>query len=132
MKLFIGCAKMARWVGAAAATDGAAAAVEETEGDVAVAGYFVEGAVGFVDLPGAGDHAAVFVGVGVTEHDLLMVVPTFQEWAVCFAGPELAHDGGGVLEVFDGFEEGDGLEAGVVDLAVGIEGGLDFDSAEAG
>ncbi len=100
--------------GAAAAAYGAASAVEEAEGDAAVAGYLVEGAVGFVDLPGAGDHAAVFVGVGVAEHDFLMVVPAFEEGFVGFAGPELAHDGGCVLEVFDGLEEGDWLEAGVV------------------
>ena len=47
--------------GAAAAAHGASAAVEEAEVDAAVAGYLVEVAVSFVDLPGAGDHAAVFV-----------------------------------------------------------------------
>ncbi len=108
--------------GAAAAADGAAAAVEEAEVDAAVAGDLVEGAVGLVDLPGAGDHAAVFVGVGVAEHDLLMVVPTCKQRLVGFAGPELAHDGGGVLEVFDGLEERDGLKAGIVDSSVASGG----------
>ena len=75
--------------GAAAAAYGSSAAVEEAQGDAAVAGYLVEGAVGFVDLPGAGDHAAVFVGVGVAEHDLLLVVPGFEQRLVGIAGPEL-------------------------------------------
>ena len=114
--------------GAAAAAYGASAAVEEAQGDAAVAGDLVEGAVGLVDLPGAGDHAAVFVGVGVAEHDLLAVVPGFEQGLVGFAGPELAHDGGGVLEVFDGLEERDGLEAGVGSPSVGF----DVDAAEAG
>ena len=34
--------------------------------------------------------------------------------SVRLAGPELAHDRGSVLEVFDGLEERDGLEAGIV------------------
>ena len=42
------------------------------------------------------------------------------------AGPELAHDGGGVLEVFDGLEEGDGLEAGVGGAVVGGWRGFDL------
>ena len=50
-------------------------AMEEAEGDVALAGDLVERAVGLVDLPGAGNHAAVLVGVGVAEHDLLLMVP---------------------------------------------------------
>ncbi len=118
--------------GAAAAAYGASAAVEEARCDAAVAGDLMEGAVGLVDLPGAGDHAAVFVGVGVAEHDLLAVVPGFEERLVGIAGPEFAHDGGGVLEVFDGFEERDGLEAGVVALRAVAADGFDFDSAEAG
>ena len=61
--------------GSAAAAYGSSAAVEEAQGDAAVAGDLVEGAVGLPDLPGAGDHAAVLVGVGVAEHDLLVVVP---------------------------------------------------------
>ena len=112
--------------GAAAASDGAATAMEEAEGDVAFASDLVECAVGLVDLPRAGDHAAVLVGVGVAEHDLLLTVPRFEQGRVGFAGPELAHDGRRVLQIFDGLKERDGLEAGVVAI------GFDADSAEAG
>ena len=100
--------------GSAAAADGASATVKEAEGDAGFAGHGVQGAMGFEDLPGAGDHAAVFVGVGVAEHDFLGMVPRFQQRGVGGGRPELAADGGGVLEVFDGLEEGNGLEAGVV------------------
>ncbi len=103
--------------GAAAAADGSAAAVEEAQGHAALAGHLVERAVGLVDLPGAGDHAAIFVGVGVAEHDLLLVVPGFEQRLVGLAGPEFAHDGGSVLEILDGLEERDGLEAGIVAAA---------------
>ena len=38
-----------------------------------------------VDLPGAGEHAAVFVGVGVAEHHLLPVVPGVEQLAIASA-----------------------------------------------
>ncbi len=114
VKLSIGCAKMARWVGPPPRPTVPPRPWKRRRCDAALAGDLVQGAVGLVDLPGAGDHAAVFVGVGVAEHDLLVAVPGFEQWLVGFAGPELAHDGGGVLKVFDGLEERDGLEAGVV------------------
>ena len=51
----------------------------------------------------------------------------FEQRLVGVAGPELAHDGGRVLEVFDGLEERDGLQAGVSEGRVA----LDLDAAEA-
>ncbi len=65
--------------GSAAAAYGAAAAVEEAQRDAALAGDLMQRAVGLPYLPGAGDHAAVFVGVGVAEHDLLLPVPGFEQ-----------------------------------------------------
>ena len=98
---------------AAAAADGAPAAVEETELDAGVAGRLMEGAVGLEDFPGGGEHAAVFVGVGIAEHDFLGAVPGGEQGLVGGAGPELAADLGGVLEIGNGLKEGDGLKAGV-------------------
>ena len=111
---------------AAAAPYGTAASVEEPQSHVAFAGNFVERAVGLVDLPCAGDHAAILVGVGVAEHDFLLVVPGFEKRLVGVAGPKLAHDGGRVLKVFDGLEERHGLKTGVVVLS------FDANSAETG
>ena len=61
--------------GAAAAAYGASAAVEEAEADAARAGYLMQRAMRLPYLPCAGDHAAILVGVGVAEHDFLLVVP---------------------------------------------------------
>src|SRR5258708_34317287 len=119
--------------GAAAAPYGAAASMKEPQSDIAFAGNFVECAVSLVDLPRTRDHAGVFVRIGVAEHDLLVPVPGFQKRSISFAGPKLAHDGGRVLKVFDGLEEGNGLEAGIGILTVGPgRCGLDANPSEAG
>ena len=112
--------------GAAASADGASATMEEAQGDAAFFRDDVEGAVSLVDLPCAGDHAAVLVGVGVAEHDFLAVIPRREQGLVGIARPQCPHDGGRVLQVFDGFEEGDGLQAGIVPF------GFHCDSTEAG
>ncbi len=111
---------------ATATTYSSTATMKEAKCHVALASDFVERAVGLPYLPGAGDHAAVFIGVGVAEHNFLLMVPGFEKRLVGFAGPKLAHDGWGVLEVFDGLEERDGLEAGIVAAR------LDADSAKTG
>ena len=95
--------------GAAAAAHGASAAVEEAEGDAALAGHLMQRAMRLPNLPCAGDHAAIFIGVGVAEHNLLLPVPGLEQGSVGGGGPELAADGGSVAQVFDGFEERDGL-----------------------
>ena len=112
--------------GAAAAPHGASAAVEEAQLDSGFASYGVQSAVGFEDLPGGGNHASVLIGVGVAEHDLLRPGPGFEQRLVRFARPQRAADGRGVLQVFDGFEERDGLQAGIVGCA------LDAHAADAG
>src|SRR5438067_1009870 len=93
----------------------------------------MESAVGLPYLPGGGDHAAVFVGVGVAEHDFLAMVPGFEQGLVGFGAPEGAADGGRILEIFDGLEEGDRLQARIriVGAACGSAAALDADSAEA-
>src|SRR5580658_2921725 len=52
---------------APAAAYGTSAAVEEAQGDAALASYFMQRAVRLPYLPGAGDHAAIFIGVGVAD-----------------------------------------------------------------
>ena len=111
--------------GAAAAAYGASAAMEEAEGDSALGGDLVQRAMRLPYLPCAGDHAAVLVGVGVAEHDFLLVVPGFEQRLVGGGGPELAADGGRVAQVADGLEERDGLQAGVpASFAGGVEAGV--------
>ena len=130
VKLSRGWAKMARWVGPPPRPTVPPRPWKRRRVDAALAGDFMEGAVGLPDLPGAGDHAAIFVGVGVAEHDFLLVIPGREQRLVDVGGPELAADGGRVLQVFDGLEEGDGLQAGVG--VGGIVGAFDADAAEAG
>ncbi len=58
------------------------------------------------------------------------MAPGFEQGLVGGGGPERAHDGGAVLQVFDGLEERDGLEAGV--RVLGIGAALYADTAETG
>src|ERR1700677_2750189 len=98
----------------AATAYSAAAPVKKPKGYAALAGHLVQRAVRFVDLPRARNHAAILVGIGVAEHDLLPMIPACEQRFVGLACPELAHDCGCILEVFDGFEERNGLQAGVL------------------
>ena len=107
--------------GAAAAADGAAPAVEEAEGDVVVLGGGYEVEFGVVKGPVGGEVAAVFVGVGVAEHDFLHIAALFQIVTVEGDGPELFDDVGAGLEVFDGFEEGDDVDGAGGVVAVGVD-----------
>jgi hypothetical protein len=71
----IGCAKMARCVGPPPRPTVPPAAVKEAQLHAGFARHHVQVAMRAEDLPGAGQHAAVFVGVGVAQHHLLPVVP---------------------------------------------------------
>ena len=99
--------------GSAAAAHRAAAAVEEAQLDAGLARHHVQIAMSAENLPRGGQHAAIFVRVGVAEHDLLPVVPAGQELAVVGTAPKLAANGGRVAQVFNGFEERHGHEAGI-------------------
>ena len=120
--------------GATAAAYRSSATVEEAQADAALAGHLVQCAVRLPYLPGAGDHASVLVGVGVAEHNLLLMVPGHEQRLVGGGGPELAADGGCVAQVVDGFEERDGLKAGIgaVWAARQAATAFDADSGEAG
>ena len=65
--------------GAAAASDGAAAAVKEAQLHVALARGAMQVAMGLVQLPDAGQHAAVFVGIGIAQHDFLPASPGIEQ-----------------------------------------------------
>jgi len=103
---------------ATAASDGAAASVKQPELYPALAGDRVKGAVGLVQFPGAGQHAAVFVGVGVTQHDLLPSMPRRQQCAVFGRTPHSAHHVGGVAQGLDGLKQRHGHKTGVIARAL--------------
>ena len=67
---------------------------------------FDEGNLGAVQLPVAGEDAAILVAVAIAQHDVLLTTAALHQCR-CHAGQgiELAHDGRGVAQVFDGFKQ---------------------------
>ena len=59
--------------GATAATDGTAAAMEQTGADAVLVGNTCDGLLGAIQLPSRGDNAAVFRRVRVAQHNLLNI-----------------------------------------------------------
>ena len=90
--------------GPAAATDRAAAAVEQAESDVAAFGDGNEGSLRPIQLPLGRQVAAVLVGVGVADHDLLPALAALDD---LFVSRMFEHGGQGGVRVA---EVGDGLE----------------------
>jgi hypothetical protein len=94
---------------AAAAPDRAAAAVEQAQRDAVVFAQRAEKLdqidLGAVQLPVAGEAAAVLVAVGVAEHDVLLCAAAHHHG--CDAGQRVEgpHDRCGVAQVADGFEQ---------------------------
>ena len=99
--------------GAAATADRAAAPVEEAGFDVVTAGDVEDGLLRAVELPGAGEDAAVFAAVGVAEHDFLGIVLVGEQGAVGGVVEQLRQDGVDVFQVFDGFKERRNRQGGV-------------------
>ena len=95
----------------AAASDAAAATVEQAHTDIVFFEEFDQAQFRLIETPRAGHVAAVFVGIGIAEHDFLNVVAALQQVAVPFVAEHGFHDGAGVFEGFDGFEEGDDVDA---------------------
>jgi len=61
--------------------------------------------LGPVQLPVAGEDAAVFVAVGVAQHDVLLGAAALHQRGNAGQGVKLAHDGCGIAQVFDGLEQ---------------------------
>ena len=91
--------------GSAAAAHGSSAAVEEAKLHAMFARGAMQFAMRFVEFPCAGEHAAVFVGVGVAEHDFLPASPGVEQRLVLGIAPQAAHDGGGVPQRVDRLEQ---------------------------
>ncbi len=108
--------------GAAAAADGAAAAVEEAQADAVAVGDVAQAALGAVDLPLAGGDAAELGGVGVAEHDLLDVAAQGDEAPVGGVGEHVLEDGVGGLEFVGGLQQGDDADLGPAGVQVDESG----------
>ena len=90
--------------GAAATADGAPASVKEAQFYVAGACNLMERAVRLEDLPRAGEHAAVFIRIRISEHDLLVAAPGIQEALVLGCCPEPAAYLGAGAKILDRFK----------------------------
>ena len=95
--------------GAAAAPYGAAAPMEHAQPDRMAAAEFVKHLdqrdLGAVQLPVAGEDAAVFVAVRVAQHDVLLAATALHQRGHAGQCIEVAHDGPGVAQVFNGFKQ---------------------------
>ena len=96
--------------GATATTHGTTSAMEQTQSDAVLFFQLFEhihqGQFGLVERPVAGENAAVFVAVRVTQHDVLLAAAAFHHGRDARQGVVAAHDVGRLLQVFDGFKQG--------------------------
>ncbi len=94
----------------AAAADRAAAAMEQAQADAVLledAGQFD---LGLVELPAGSQEAAVLVGIGVAEHDLVLVATAGDQCAISRQPEDAVHGDGAFLQVLDGFEQRDDVD----------------------
>ncbi len=99
---------------AAATADRATSPVKHAQLDVVCIGQLVEqlDQCNFcaVEFPVAGKDAAVLVAVRIAQHDVLLGATALYELGNAGQGIELAHDGCGISQVFNGLEQGDHYE----------------------
>ena len=90
---------------AAAASDGAATAVEHRQLHAVPVAHVSQSSKGAMDLPLGGGDAAVLVGVRVADHHLLLVAAEAQQLAIGRAGEQGFHGVADGAEVTDGLEQ---------------------------
>ena len=100
----------------AAASYRATAAVEDTQGHAVLGGELLQGDLGPVNLPVAGEEAGILVAVRVSEHHLLkrfaLLTAGDQELAVEGIGEQAPHHGRGALQILHGLEQGNDQQVG--------------------
>ena len=98
----------------ATAANRAAAAVKQAQLHVVFAGRAMQFVVGLVQLPDAGQHAAVFVGIGIAEHDFLPASPGVEQRLIIWRAPDAFHNRGRTAQVIDGFKQRNRHKPGVI------------------
>ena len=89
----------------AAAADSSTAAVEEPQLHSMFLRRAMQLAMRFVKLPGAGEHAAIFVGVRVAEHHFLPASPRVEQNLIRRIAPQSPHHAARGPQRLDGFEQ---------------------------
>ena len=67
--------------------------------------HFHQRDFGAVELPVAGEDAAVFIAVRVAQHDVLLAPAALHQRGHALQCVKRAHDGRGIAQVFDGFKQ---------------------------
>ena len=94
-----------------ATTHTAATAVEQAHFDIVFGENFHQLRFGLVERPLAGDIAAVFVAVGITEHDFLAVFAAGEQGLVPVYAEQGVHHAYAVFQGFDGFKQRHDVDA---------------------
>ena len=100
--------------GTTAAAHGSTATVEEAKLYSTFLRRLMQFAMSFIEFPRAGEHASVFVGVGVAQHDFLPPSPGVEQRLIVGIAPEASHDSSGGAKRIDRFEQRHGHQPGIV------------------
>src|SRR5262249_7073855 len=111
--------------GSAATADGASTSVEEPQFDIAGSSQIMKRTMGLKDLPRTGEHAAVFIGVGISKHDLLIAAPGIEQTLVFRSRPEVAADLRAGAKILDRFKQRHWHDARIIGVAAGGCGNFD-------
>ena len=91
--------------GAAAAPHAAAAPVEQAQAHLVFGKQFHQSLLGLIQHPLAGYITAVFIAVGIAEHDFLNIAAAGEQVAVPRQGEKMIHHADALLQRFDGFKQ---------------------------
>ena len=95
--------------------------MEQAQEQPSLAGGLDQRQLRVVERPVGGEVAAVLVGIGVAQHDLLDIPATRHVVAVQRQLPELAHDVRTTGKVVDGLEQRDDVHGSLRVLAVRLD-----------
>ena len=78
--------------------------MKQPQPDTALLRHLMERAMRLENLPRTGQHPAVFIGIGITEHHLLPPAPGIEQSRILPVVPHAAADIDAALQALYGFE----------------------------
>ncbi len=90
---------------ATAAAQAAAPPVKEGQADAMLVTDLGQVVLRHIEHPVGAQKAAIFVGIAIADHNLLVVAALGQMLAIDGVGKQFAHDRRCILQIFDGFKE---------------------------
>src|SRR6185437_14627159 len=82
----------------ATSSDGATPPMKQAQLHILPTCSFVQGVMRLVQFPRTGQPAAVFVGIGVADHDFLPACPGIQQLSIRRIAPDALHIGGRITQ----------------------------------